>query len=110
MHPLMEHAIKNIWCSPRQDLPALLALTRITPKQGAFISIRIGWETLALPDSTNIYHVYQIGHNIPSSFGLSDITGKWLRLSNVCSNELLLVDLYLDNGLQFPRKIGRAHV
>ena len=103
MHPLMEHAIKNIWCSPRQDLPALLALTRITPKQGAFISIRVGWETLALPDSTNVYHIYQIGHNVPSSFGLSDVSGKWLRLSDVCSNELLLVDLYLDNGLQFPR-------
>jgi len=103
MHPLIEHAVKNIWCSPRQDLPSLLALTRITPKLGAFISYRVGWETLALPDSKNSYHIYQIGHNLPSSFGLSNTSGKWLRLSDVCANELLLVDLYLDNGLQFPR-------
>lgn len=100
---LVDHALKNVWCAPRQDRQFILALQRITPSLGEFNDVKVLWERLPLPEHGPLFHVYQIGQNTPYIFGLFMETGKWVRASDLCNKEKLIVDFYVDNGRQFPR-------
>lgn len=100
---LLKHAIKNVWCAPRQDRQCILKLGRITPFLGSMNRFSVMWDELPLPELKVPFHVYQIGQNTPSNFGLNDKVGEWQRMSDVCNQNNLIVDLYLDSGVQFPR-------
>lgn len=102
-HFLQEHAIQNVWCSPKQDYPGVLKLTRITPPLGAFQTAQVGWDKLRLPDNKSTFHVYQIGHNLPKKLGFSETQETWVKLSSVCTDNNVVIDFYLSNGLQWPR-------
>lgn len=100
---LVQHAVKNVWCAPRQDRQCILKLGRLTPFLGSMNRFKVMWEELPLPEMKVPFHVYQIGQNTPQSFGLNTEVGKWKRLSETCNDNNLIVDLYLDSGVQFPR-------
>jgi len=99
---LVQHALQNVWCSPRQDRQCILKLTKITPFLGSKGLAKVLWDRIELPDQEAYYHVYQIGQNTPGNFGLVPKVGIWTRCSEMCNSAKMLIDLYLDNGLHFP--------
>lgn len=99
---LVEHAIQNVWCSPRQDRQYILKLAKITPFLGSRGAVKVIWDEIKLPESNEYYHVYQIGQNFAEIFGLEPIKGQWRRLSDQATESKQIINLYLDNGLHFP--------
>lgn len=100
---LLDHAVKNVWCAPDQDRQCILKLGRITPFLGSMNRFKVMWDELPLPEMKVHFHVYQIGQNNPKNFGLDTRIGEWRRISDSCNANNLIVDLYLDSGVQFPR-------
>lgn len=100
---LVQHAVKNVWCAPRQDRQCILKLGRLTPFLGSMNRFKVMWEELPLPELKVPFHVYQIGQNTPQSFGLNTEVGTWKRIADSCNDNNLIVDIYLDSGVQFPR-------
>lgn len=100
---LIDHAQKNVWCSPRQDFQIILAPRRLSPKNGSRSTQRVLWTDYALPTKTDWWFVYQIGEITPELIGLGDRKMQWISLMNHCNSELLIADLYTARGLQFPR-------
>jgi hypothetical protein len=100
---LLRHAIANVWCNPAQDRQFVYRLARLTPRYGSHTHIRLFYEQLELPQLDVYYHIYQIGKAIPRRLGLPLKTRTWMRFSDLAESELLYSELYLDNGVQFPR-------
>lgn len=100
---LRQFAVKNIWCSPLQDHQAIFKLARLTDFGGVWNRFSIEWITLNLPENDAPFHVYQIGQNCPFDLGLFPQRGLWIKLSDLCTTQSMIADLYLDNGVQIPR-------
>lgn len=100
---LVDHARRNVWCTPDQDLQVILQPARITPNGGVVDQVSVMWTYYPLPSTKEKYHVYQIGQIHPKLLGLLDRRKTWVLLSEVCEAENLIVDLYIKSGLQFPR-------
>jgi hypothetical protein len=108
---LRQFAVKNIWCSPKQDRQHILKLARLTGYGGDRHRFAIGWITLNLPEDGN-FHVYQIGQNCPFDLGLFPNRGEWIKVSDLCTTQGMVIDLYLNRGVQLPRTqswICRTH-
>lgn len=100
---LKEHAAKNVWCSPEQDYQHVMRPQRISPPAGARNTLEVLWSVLPLPTSTDWYHVYQIGEISLHLLGLNEKRSRWIKASDHCNAEVLLIDLYTKSGLQIPR-------
>lgn len=100
---LLRHAIENVWCNPTQDRQYVYRLARLSPRRGVRGNINLFYEVVALPTINENYHVYQIGKIAPKWLGLPDTTRRWIRLSELMVDHQLFCDLYVDNGIQFPR-------
>lgn len=100
---LIDHALKNVWCTPDQDLQVIFQPARITAINGVQDKVDVLWQTLSLPTKKERYHVYQIGQIHPTLLGLFPERGVWRTLANVANLEKLVVDLYVKRGIQLPR-------
>lgn len=100
---LTQYAIQNVWCSPYQDLQAVIQLRRATPVGGRRSYFEYGRQRYGLPDSTRRYHIYSLGQTSPVRLNLPASQGSWVRVADLCKARDLLIDLYVDNGRQFPR-------
>jgi hypothetical protein len=100
---LEDYALKNIWCAPRQDRQSIVQPARITPKGGVWNYVTVGWRTHVLPQSGTRFHVYQVGQLHPLLLGLLPQQYKWVNFADACNKMTLIVDLYLDSGVQLPR-------
>lgn len=97
---IVDHAIRNVWCSPTQDLQARIALQRISPKLGVWNYIETMRRTVKLPTNNDRYHVYTVGQLYPVILGLEAIEQQWVKFSDVCKNQNLIVDLYNQHGIR----------
>lgn len=100
---LVSHALKNVWCAPKQDMQMRIRPTRLTPYGGVLNSVKVLWRTHRLPETGVRFHVYQIGQLNPGLIGLFAQSDQWLKVSDVCGYESLIVDIYAASGLQMPR-------
>lgn len=100
---LVDHALKNVWCTPDQDTQMILQPARITPINGSENYVKVAMESINLPTKRERYHVYQIGQMHPKLMGLFPERNTWRTLAHVCELENLMVDLYVKSGIQFPR-------
>jgi hypothetical protein len=100
---LVGHAVKHAWCSPRQDLQVILQPARISFPGGARRSVDHSWSTIPLPTPQDLYHVYQIGQVNPAALGLTPGRMVWRNITDVMNNEMLIADLYVNNGLHLNR-------
>jgi hypothetical protein len=100
---LLRHAIKHIWCNPAQDRQFVYKLARLTPDYGARGSYSVEFTRFRLPTEKDIYHVYQIGKVVPKLLGVSSALNRWTTLAEMANTNQLFSDLYLTNGIQFPR-------
>lgn len=100
---LEDYALKNIWCAPRQDRQSRIQPARITPKGGVWNYVTVGWRSFTLPQAATRFHVYQVGQLHPLLLGLAPQQYKWVNFADACNQMTLIVDLYLDSGVQLPR-------
>jgi hypothetical protein len=100
---LTDYAISNIWCSPYQDLQAIIQLRRATPVGGRRSYFEYGRQQYYLPDSTHSYHIYSLGQTAPNRLNLAATQRSWVSCAQVMEARNLVIDLYLENGLMFPK-------
>mgnify|MGYP001562075659 FL=1 len=99
---LVDHAYRNVWCSPGQDRQHIVAPTRITKRAGAVGNIKLGMSTYNLPSVGEWYHVFTIGDLPPVLVGMNTIVDKWVSVMGQCNSTSLLVDLYTNLGIHIP--------
>lgn len=100
---LIDHALKNVWCTPNQDQQVIVKPARLTPVGGVWNNVQIQWRVIPLPVKSKRFHVYQIGQLHPLLLGLFPIQSQWMTISEACNRQKLIADLFSDNGVQFPR-------
>lgn len=100
---LLQHAIRNVWCNPAQDRQYAIKLARLTPRFGVKVNYNLPYEKVVLPTNTDQYHVYQVGKVIPRNFGLPSTQYQWMTFAELSNQFLVMSDLYVENGFQFPR-------
>lgn len=105
---LVDHAIKNVWCAPRQDNSYVFQPARISKPTGELNRLFFMGRQLTLPISMAKVHVFQVGQVKPEVLGLTTDDPGWIRetwkpLSTVMNEREMQVDLYNDNGVQLPR-------
>jgi hypothetical protein len=100
---LLNHAIKNVWCTPGQDKQSIVKPARLTPMWGVMNRCTVMWRTLTLPVLNKRFHVYQIGQIYSYLIGLLPVVEEWTPLANICKQQNLIVDIYADSGVQLPR-------
>jgi hypothetical protein len=99
---IVEHALKNVWCSPEQDYQHLFQPQRITSPKGVKRFVDVEWLRLQLPDQTNTYHVYQIGQLSPDFLNLLPDTQRWYTGTEAVNRNEITIDLYTQKGLHIP--------
>jgi hypothetical protein len=107
---LIEHALDNVWCTPDQDYQYIYRLAHITGPYGVSRLVDVEWQTIALPDRTNLYNVYWIGQIHPKLLGLLNSWKTWTPFSTVCNKAKMMVDLYNIDGVQIPRHLAYLQV
>ena len=105
---LVDHAIKNVWCTPRQDNSYVFKPARISKPTGELNRMYFMGRYVTFPVSSVKMHVYQVGQVKPEVLGLSTDDPGWVRetwksFSTVMNEQEIHVDLYNDNGVQLPR-------
>lgn len=102
---LLNHAYRNVWCTPEQDKQAILQLPRVTPQNGVWTHFSYQWRKIQLPvtGSGARFHVYQIGQVHPSLLGLLATPNVWISAKTVMEKECVLVDVYNSKGIMIPR-------
>lgn len=100
---LLDQALKNIWCTPNQDKQAIVKPVRLTPAGGAWSSVQVLWDNIALPEKNKRFHVYQIGQLHPLLMGLFPSYMKWKTIADNCSEQNMICDIYDESGVQYPR-------
>ena len=103
---ITDYAIKNVWCSPYQDMQAIIQLRRATPVGGRRSYFEYGRQRYALPDANYNYHVYSLGQTSPLRLNLPQVQQAWIKVSDLMASRDLLIDLYNDSGRQYPRALS----
>src|SRR6202012_4767148 len=91
---LIQQAIQNVWCSPRQDFQHIFQPRRITDEQGVSNFFDTRWRTIQLPTQGDKYHVYQIGQVDPEALGLEATMSAWTNLSTVMQLRKVFIQVY----------------
>ena len=99
---IVDHAVKNVWCTPRQDSQVIIKPARLTANHGAFRYFKLMWRLVELPDSTSRWHVYQIGGTHPMAFDLFVKAYSWVKISESCEKQSMIADLYTLKGIKLP--------
>lgn len=105
---LVDHAIKNVWCTPRQDNSYVFRPARISRPTGELNRLYFMGRQLVLPVSMLKVHVFQVGQVKPEILGLTTDDPGWIRetwksFSTVVNEREIQVDIYNDNGVQLPK-------
>lgn len=101
---LVDHAQKNVWCTPNQDHQTIVKPARLTPVGGAWNKVTVLWRTMSLPEQGPRFHVYQVGQIHPRLMGLFDAPIEtWESLADCAKRQNVITDLYNTAGVQMPR-------
>jgi len=107
---LEDHARKNVWFDPSEDDQSIVKPFKLTGYRGVINSLKIQWTTVAMPTTADRYHVYQIGQENPMLLGFFPYKQTWTKISDVCEQMKMIVDLYSANGIQLPRTLSYYQV
>lgn len=105
---LVNYAIENFWCNPKQDKQGIYKIARLTSLYGVTNYARILDRNIATPTKNEVYHLFQIGQVNPGILGL--LTNDpywsydtWTSLSQTINVLPLFAQLYNQYGVQVPR-------
>lgn len=99
---LVDYALKNIWCTPDQDTQLIVQPAKLTPYGGAWNKVDIHRSTYPLPEAKVRFHVYQIGQLHPMLMRLFPSNQVWMRISENCTKQYMIANVYNDAGVQMP--------
>ena len=102
---LIEHAIKNVWCTPGMDKQVTLQLVRLSeakPAKGRLTNTTVD---LPLPDSHHYFHCYYIGQIPPDRLGVFPLS-VWTSLPTLAEDGNCLFHIYQYDCLEICR--GKA--
>jgi len=100
---LVDHAIKNVWCTPDQDRQLIIEPAKISPFDGVLNTANILNRRINLPLRNVRFHIYQIGNIDPIQLGLTKTRNIWFTIASACNSNKTIVDIYANSGLQLPR-------
>jgi hypothetical protein len=103
MEYIEQHGRSNVWCTPTQDTQYMIKPKRLTKPVGAVRKFSLLGQRYSLPTETGTYHVFMFGQVPASFFNIMDGQAIWRKASSICRQNNALIDIYLDNGVQFPR-------
>lgn len=106
-HFLVDHAIKNVWCSPNQDNQLIFSPKRISPVSGSLNFATVIGNSLELPVKKIPVHLFQVGQLDPYSIGLLQQTDdwrkqKWFKFSDAVNAANIDISIYDSNGIMLP--------
>jgi hypothetical protein len=100
---LIQHAITNVWCAPKQDQQVVFAPTRISGPEGVVGVCPVLWDSIPMPDAMSVFHVYQIGQVSPGLLNLLPDPGVWRLVAENMKDNNLIMDVFTLYGMQLPR-------
>jgi hypothetical protein len=105
---LVNHALQNVWCNPEQDGQHIIKPHRISPVVGVMNSFKLMLRYVSTPTKSDTYHIFQIGQLHPRYINLFQTVPdwsleKWVKFSDCCTSQKLIVDIYTDRGINIPR-------
>lgn len=104
---LLNHAYRNVWCTPEQDKQAIIQPARVTPPNGVWNYFNYQWRKIMLPTTGTDarFHIYQIGQVHPSILGLLAKPNTWISAKEAMEQENVLMDVYTSKGIMIPRSL-----
>lgn len=109
-NPVADFAMKNMWSSPYDNQQFRLGIKRVSPEEGYVQNFHYINANRALPIADTFYQVYTLSGVSQAYWNLIMNTIKkspidvWLNVGDLCSKRGVHVDLYNDQGMQFPRR------
>lgn len=105
MQALVQDALNSFQSVPNPYAQVIINPVRITSDGGNLKFAVVGWNKVALPDTTSAWHIYQVGQLPPAYFNLLQSTNYnvWQKVSDTCVAKKLIIDLYGQNGVMLPR-------
>lgn len=100
---LVDHALKNVWCTPNQDSQYIFKPRKISLMSGTYNVVEVVFDPIVLPTPNVCYHVYQLGQIPPVLLNLVEQINVWQPISRICRDQSAVIDLYANDGIQFPR-------
>lgn len=101
---LVDHARANVWCTPGQDYQLVIAPYRLTDYLGARGTMRVEMgQDITMPDTTTLFHVFQIGNLHPSLIGIFPRAGTWVKASDHMNLQGMIIQVYDRLGVNLPR-------
>lgn len=100
---LLDHAYRNVWCTPDQDNQVIFEMAKLTPIGGVKTQHKVMWRVIPMPDQTSTWHVFQIGQVHPLVLGLFPKTQTWVSFTETCNRQKMVCDIYNVDGVQIPR-------
>ncbi len=125
---LVDHARRNVWCTPNQDSQGIFKLTRLTPKKGVSIYTDVMWRRIYMPQLTTDptggnppltspdpnavpynsnndtkWHIFQIGQVSPAVLALVPTAWDWKSFADAMTEGKLVCDIYTTDGICLPR-------
>lgn len=104
------HGTKNVWCTPDQDYQHVFQVARISRDLGVSKVCAVEWQTIPLPTSDGIYHVFSVGQVHPRHLGIGAKQKVWQSVDQLAKKEGVTINLYHKDGFQFPRKLAYVMV
>jgi hypothetical protein len=100
---LLRHAISTVWCNPSMDRQHVYRLVRLSPRFGVHTAYTVDFERYLMPTERDYYMIYQIGKVEPTLLGVPKRYNTWMSLADIANETALYSELYINNGIQFPR-------
>ena len=105
---LIDHAIKNVWCSPDQDNQLIFNIYKISKPFGVLNTGKVMGRDIDLPVHGKSFHLYQVGQLNPAIAGLlSSVPDwaieKWTKLTDATNTTALYSNVYIGSGASIPR-------
>lgn len=108
---LIEHALKNVWCTPGMDKQVTLKLVRLTTHQPAKGRLTNTTVDLPLPDNQHYFHCYYIGQIPPDCLGIMaqlNHLSVWKNLPELAIDGHCLFNIYQYDYLEICK--GNAFI
>lgn len=102
---LVDHAVRNVWCTPDQDKQYIFKPQKVANPHGVINRVVVMNRSHNLPTMSEKYQVYQIGHYHPELIGLTETyIEKWVCLKDIANHKKLLANIYTDLGIELLRE------
>ncbi len=99
---IVQHALRNVWCTPRQDKQLRIKIARLTNSNGVRNFITLNGNSTQLPTTNETWHVYQFGQVHFELYNINTMRQTWISIERLANRNNALMELYTDTGKHYP--------